>query len=45
MKEIVVLSDKGGIEKTSIVGSFAALVKSKVLAGCDVDARLTSIFS
>jgi len=38
MKEIVVLSGKGGTGKTSIVGSFAALTKSKVLADCDVDA-------
>lgn len=38
MKEIVVLSGKGGTGKTSIVGSFAALAKSKVLADCDVDA-------
>ena len=38
MKEVVVLSGKGGTGKTSIVGSFAALVKSKVLADCDVDA-------
>ncbi len=37
MKEIVVLSGKGGIGKTSIVGSFAALAKSKVLADGDVD--------
>jgi MinD superfamily P-loop ATPase len=38
MKEIVVLSGKGGTGKTSIVASFAALAKSKVLADCDVDA-------
>jgi MinD superfamily P-loop ATPase len=38
MKEIVVLSGKGGTGKTSIVGSLAALVESKVLADCDVDA-------
>jgi len=38
MKEIVVLSGKGGTGKTSIVGSFAALAKKKVLADCDVDA-------
>ena len=38
MKEVVVLSGKGGTGKTSIVGSFAALAKSKVLADCDVDA-------
>ena len=38
MKELVVLSGKGGTGKTSIAGSLAALVKGKVLADCDVDA-------
>jgi MinD superfamily P-loop ATPase len=38
MKEVVVLSGKGGTGKTSIVGSLAALVKNKVLVDCDVDA-------
>ncbi len=38
MKEIVVLSGKGGTGKTTIVGSFAALAKNKVMADCDVDA-------
>jgi MinD superfamily P-loop ATPase len=38
MKEIVVLSGKGGTGKTSIVGSFAALASNKVLADSDVDA-------
>jgi len=38
MKEVVILSGKGGTGKTSIVGSFATLAKSKVLADCDVDA-------
>jgi MinD superfamily P-loop ATPase len=38
MKEIVVLSGKGGTGKTSIVASFAALAQNKVLADCDVDA-------
>jgi MinD superfamily P-loop ATPase len=38
MKEIVVLSGKGGTGKTSMVASFAALAHSKVLADCDVDA-------
>lgn len=38
MKEIVVLSGKGGTGKTSIVASFAALARSKVLVDCDVDA-------
>jgi len=38
MKEIVVLSGKGGTGKTSIVASFASLAQCKVLADCDVDA-------
>jgi len=38
LKEIVVLSGKGGTGKTSIVASFAALAQNKVLADCDVDA-------
>ncbi len=38
MKEIVVVSGKGGTGKTSLVASFAALAKEKVLADCDVDA-------
>lgn len=38
MKEIVVISGKGGTGKTSIVASFAALAKKAVFADCDVDA-------
>jgi MinD superfamily P-loop ATPase len=38
MKEVVILSGKGGTGKTSIVGSFAALARNKVMADCDVDA-------
>jgi MinD superfamily P-loop ATPase len=38
LKEIVVISGKGGTGKTSIVASFAALAKDAVLADCDVDA-------
>ena len=38
MKEVIVLSGKGGTGKTSIVGSFAALAKGAVLVDCDVDA-------
>jgi MinD superfamily P-loop ATPase len=38
MKEIVVISGKGGTGKTSIVAAFAALAEKKVLADCDVDA-------
>jgi MinD superfamily P-loop ATPase len=38
MKELVVLSGKGGTGKTTIVASFAALASNKVLVDCDVDA-------
>ena len=38
MKELVVVSGKGGTGKTSLVASFAALAKNKVMADCDVDA-------
>ncbi|MFI5341725.1 MAG: ATP-binding protein [Candidatus Methylomirabilales bacterium] len=38
MKELVVLSGKGGTGKTSLVAAFAALADRKVLADCDVDA-------
>ena len=38
MKEVLILSGKGGTGKTSIVGSFAAIAGNKVMADCDVDA-------
>ncbi|MDH5405979.1 MAG: 4Fe-4S binding protein, partial [Candidatus Aminicenantes bacterium] len=38
MKELVVISGKGGTGKTTIVAAFAALAESKVVADCDVDA-------
>lgn len=38
MKELVVISGKGGTGKTSLVGVFAVLAKTSVLADCDVDA-------
>ena len=38
MKELVVISGKGGTGKTSIVASFASLAAKAVLADCDVDA-------
>jgi len=38
VKEMTVLSGKGGTGKTSLVASFAALAENKVLADCDVDA-------
>ncbi len=38
VKEIVVISGKGGTGKTSLVAAFAALARDAVLADCDVDA-------
>ncbi len=38
MKEIVVISGKGGTGKTSVVSGLAAIGPQKVLADCDVDA-------
>jgi len=38
MRELVVISGKGGTGKTSVVGAFAALAEKIVLADCDVDA-------
>ena len=38
MKELVVISGKGGTGKTSITAAFAALARNAVLADCDVDA-------
>ncbi|MDZ8118005.1 ATP-binding protein [Pontiella agarivorans] len=38
MKELVIISGKGGTGKTSITASFAALADHPVLVDCDVDA-------
>lgn len=38
MKELVVISGKGGTGKTSVTASFAVLADRPVLADCDVDA-------
>ena len=38
IKEIVVISGKGGTGKTSLTASFAALAQNAVIADCDVDA-------
>jgi MinD superfamily P-loop ATPase len=38
MKEIVIISGKGGTGKTSLAGCFAAIAKDSVIADCDVDA-------
>jgi len=38
VKELVVISGKGGTGKTSMVASFAALAERAALADCDVDA-------
>ncbi|MEW5820747.1 MAG: 4Fe-4S binding protein [Cyanobacteriota bacterium] len=38
MKELVVISGKGGTGKTSITGALAKLARNKVIVDCDVDA-------
>jgi MinD superfamily P-loop ATPase len=38
IKEIVVISGKGGTGKTSLTAAFAALAENAILADCDVDA-------
>ena len=38
MKEILVISGKGGTGKTSLVACFASLARNSLLADCDVDA-------
>jgi MinD superfamily P-loop ATPase len=38
MKQLTILSGKGGTGKTSITASFAVLAKNTVVADCDVDA-------
>ncbi len=38
MKQLTILSGKGGTGKTSITASFAVLAKNAVMADCDVDA-------
>jgi len=38
VKEIVIISGKGGTGKTTLTASFAYLAKGNVLADCDVDA-------
>ena len=38
MKQIVVISGKGGTGKSVLTASFASLAKNKVMADCDVDA-------
>ncbi|MBN2160139.1 MAG: 4Fe-4S binding protein [Spirochaetes bacterium] len=38
MRELVVISGKGGTGKTSVAASFACLSQNKVIADCDVDA-------
>jgi MinD superfamily P-loop ATPase len=38
MKEVVIISGKGGTGKTTLTACFACLARDKVLADCDVDA-------
>jgi len=38
MKQLTIISGKGGTGKTSITAAFASIVKNAVFADCDVDA-------
>jgi MinD superfamily P-loop ATPase len=38
MKELVIISGKGGTGKTTITAAFASLTDNKIVADCDVDA-------
>jgi len=38
VKQLTVISGKGGTGKTTLVAAFASLAKEKVLTDCDVDA-------
>ncbi len=38
MKQLVVISGKGGTGKTSMTAAFAALAENKIMVDCDVDA-------
>ncbi|RLB08224.1 MAG: (4Fe-4S)-binding protein [Deltaproteobacteria bacterium] len=38
MKQLTIISGKGGTGKTTLVGALSSLAKDKVLADCDVDA-------
>ncbi|MBP7736912.1 MAG: 4Fe-4S binding protein [Spirochaetes bacterium] len=38
MRELVIISGKGGTGKTSVAASLACLARNKVIADCDVDA-------
>jgi len=43
MKELTIISGKGGTGKTSIAGSFASLAGNAVITDCDVDAANLSL--
>ena len=38
MKQLAIISGKGGSGKTTLTAAFASLAKNAVLADCDVDA-------
>ena len=38
MKQVLIISGKGGTGKTILTGAFAALVQNKIMVDCDVDA-------
>ena len=42
MKEITVISGKGGTGKTSLVASLVSLAQKPVVADCDVDAATST---
>ena len=44
MKQIAVLSGKGGTGKTSVVASLAPLAAPLVMADCDVDSANLALF-
>lgn len=43
MKELTIISGKGGTGKTSLAGSFVSLAKKVVISDCDVDAANLSL--
>ncbi len=43
MKELTIISGKGGTGKTSLAGSFVSLAKKSIISDCDVDAANLSL--
>jgi MinD superfamily P-loop ATPase len=44
LKQITILSGKGGTGKTTITAAFTVLAKKAVVADCDVDAQTFTCF-